>query len=267
MTTAIQAYAFGNCTYYVATRFPTIYAWLGNAKDWLGNARRQGYSILSKPAPDTVVVYGPGHGYSSLGHVAVVESVNPDGSFQVSEMNYRGYDLIDQRRSTMSNVLGFIVPPGSTYKPPTALAYGAASNAAGSTNCVTGSTDIFGAKICWDGVVGMLAMVAGGFLIVAGVAVFAAFALKNSGLANRISDTLPLAGGPVGAAASLATRTSTPKAKPAPPSEAEAKQASEERVARAKARLSPAAEEAVSEAKAGRGTKLSPEVRKELEAA
>ncbi len=34
---------------------------------------------------------------SSLGHVAYVESVNADGSWTVSEMNYVAFDVIDLR--------------------------------------------------------------------------------------------------------------------------------------------------------------------------
>jgi surface antigen len=281
VTTATQAYAFGNCTYYVATRFPNIYPYLGNAAQWITNAPKHGYTVLSTPHPDTVVVYGPGNGYSSLGHVAVVESVNSDGSFQVSEMNYSGYDLIDQRRSTMKGVIGFIVPPGSTYTPKTAQLYAAAASAANSKACATGSITIpnpFSSGtgnpiisavtglpenptpatvICLDGLVGFVTMTGGILLMVAGVGVFLLFALKNTGLAARAGSLLP---GPVGAVA----RTSAPKPKPVAPTPAEGKAASDARVAVAKARLSASTEHEVSEAKAGYGKRLSPEAREEL---
>ena len=35
-----------------------------------------------------------GGGY---GHVAIVESINPDGSITVSEMNYAGFNVISNR--------------------------------------------------------------------------------------------------------------------------------------------------------------------------
>ncbi len=257
MTLATAAYAFGNCTYYVATRFPTIYPYLGNAKDWLAAAPKHGYTVLSTPHPDTVVVYGPGNGYSSLGHVAVVESVNSDGSFQVSEMNYRGYDMIDQRRSTMKGVIGFIVPPGSSYTPKAAQLYAATSNAVSSNGCVMGGPSILGTTICMDGLVGGLAMAGGVLLMVAGVGVFVIFALKNTGLAAKAGGMLP---GPVG----MVARSSQPKPKPVVPTAQEGKAASDARVAVAKKRLSASTQHEVDEAKAGYGKRLSPAAREEL---
>lgn len=271
MTTATQAYAFGNCTYYIATRFPSIYAWLGNAKDWIGNARKQGYQILQQPAPDTVVVYGPGNGYSALGHVAVVESVNGDGSFQVSEMNYRGWDVINQRRSTMKGVIGFIVPPGSSYHPPSMTA---AAMSASSTSgpCVYPGPVILGSQICLDGAVGVIAMVGGSVLILAGIAIIMAFALNRSGLGTRIKEVAPVVGGPYGALLSLAQKQSSPKPKVTEqqPSAQEAKAASSARVARAKARvdtLSPDTQAEVAAARRGEGKKLSPTAKEELRSA
>jgi surface antigen len=46
-----------------------------------------------------------------VGHVAYVESVNADGSFTVSEMNYGGWGRVDYRtiKSTAGlDLLGFI---------------------------------------------------------------------------------------------------------------------------------------------------------------
>jgi len=48
---------------------------------------------------------------SPVGHVAYVESVNGDGSFTVSEMNYGGWGRVDYRtiKSTAGlDLLGFI---------------------------------------------------------------------------------------------------------------------------------------------------------------
>jgi len=256
VTLATAAYAFGNCTYYVATRFPTIYPYLGNALDWVTNAKKQGYTVLSKPAVDTVVVYGPGNGYSSLGHVAVVDSVNADGSFMVSEMNYTGYDVVDSRRSTTKGVIGFVVPPGSSYTPTKTVALNAALAAGASSHCIH-TTSVLGATICWDGAVGMAAMAGGGLLMVAGVAVFAMFALKNTGLARSAAGFMP---GPVG----MMARSSQPKPKPVAPSPEEGKAASDARVATAKARLSSGTQAEVDAAKAGRGKRLSPAAKTEL---
>jgi hypothetical protein len=234
VTSAVAAYTFGNCTYYVATRFPNIYPYLGNAKDWIGNAKKQGYQVLSKPAPDTIVVYGPGNGYSALGHVAVVDSVNSNGTFNVSEMNYKGFDLIDNRVSTMAGVIGFIVPPGSSFRGGDA----AKQTFAKVADCVVGGPNIFGQTICMDGVLGVAAIAAGGALIVAAIALFAAFALKKTEIASGISDLLPFAGGPVGAAVKVA-ETSKPKPKPnsTVPDKAAQDAAHNQRMTTAKARL------------------------------
>jgi CHAP domain len=239
VTSAIDAYAFGNCTYYVATRFPNIYPYLGNAKDWIVNAKKQGYQILSKPQPDTVVVYGPGNGYSALGHVAVVDSVNADGTFTVSEMNYKGYDVTDTRVSTMQGVIGFIVPPGSSFHGAEAQQVGT-----GVANCVTSSSwSILGqsTSICWDGLIGVGAMAAGGILIAVGLIVLASFTLKNSGIGNKVAGALPLIGGPVGAAVTVA-EASKPKPKPSEsaPSQEAQDAAHNERMSKAKARMSEA---------------------------
>jgi len=47
---------------------------------------------------------------SSVGHVAYVEAVHPNGSFTVSEMNYVGYGRVSSRTVTTGSVslIGFI---------------------------------------------------------------------------------------------------------------------------------------------------------------
>ena len=251
MTTAIQAYAYGQCTYYVAERFPRIYPYLGNAAQWVVNARKQGYKVLSKPAPDTVAVYGPST-ISPLGHVAVVDKVNSDGSFVVSEMNNPyapggGYNHIDTRTVRPSakygsGIIGFVVPPGSSYSPPPQQATAAAST------CVTGSISIpalplSGGQptvVCFDGLMGVSAMVGGGLLMVAGLAIFAAFALKETPVGRAATSAVGVMGGPVGAAVAISARSNAPRpTKDTPESDADAAAASTARVATARARVSP----------------------------
>jgi surface antigen len=272
LTTAIDAYAFGNCTYYVAERFPKIYPYLGNAAGWIGTAQQQGYPILLTPAPDTVAVYGASP-TSPLGHVAVVDSVNADGSFVVSEMNNPytpggGYDHVDTRVDpNTSGIVGFVVPPGSTYK-------AAASTTTAPTACVVGSITIPAVPfsggsptvICFDGLMGVSAMVAGGLLMVAGLAIFAAFALKDTGVGRAATQAVGVVGGPVGAVVAASARSNAPRPeKSTPETEADAAAASTARVATARSRVrTPEAESAVAEARAGRGKKLTPEVSKEL---
>jgi surface antigen len=55
-----------------------------------------------------IVFEGPGYSYD--GHVAFVDSVNANGSFVISEMNYDGWGRIDQRRVEAGDpsIVGFI---------------------------------------------------------------------------------------------------------------------------------------------------------------
>lgn len=106
-------YVFGNCTYYVASHYQIPGNW-GNASSWLSSAQASGFTTSQTPAVGAIVVYGANGGYSQYGHVAIVTAVNPDGTFQVSEMNYNGFDQVDSRTSTMADVSGFIDMGGMT---------------------------------------------------------------------------------------------------------------------------------------------------------
>lgn len=99
-----NAYPYGWCTYYVASRRFVPGGW-GNAQSWLGSAKRSGYATGSTPAPGAIMVSSE----SWIGHVAYVESVSGD-SFSVSEMNYKGWGITSQRTISISNgrVMGFI---------------------------------------------------------------------------------------------------------------------------------------------------------------
>lgn len=99
-----NAYPYGWCTYYVASRRYVPGGW-GNAQSWLGSARRSGYATGSRPVPGAIMVSSE----SWIGHVAYVESVHGD-SFTVSEMNYKGWGITSQRTISISNgrVMGFI---------------------------------------------------------------------------------------------------------------------------------------------------------------
>lgn len=81
-----SSYYVGNgmwCTDYVHSKRPDV-AIYGNAGyNWIGSAQAAGKATGSAPRAGAVAV--------TNGHVAYVESVNPDGSYVVSEMgwNYR----------------------------------------------------------------------------------------------------------------------------------------------------------------------------------
>jgi surface antigen len=105
------AFAYGYCTWWVAHKRPI--PWRGNAAQWWWNARPFGFAEGSTPRPGAIMVMGI-IGTSPQGHVAYVESVNPTGSFVVSEMNWwgvpgGGWGRVDYRTVTsMRGVLGFI---------------------------------------------------------------------------------------------------------------------------------------------------------------
>jgi surface antigen len=108
---AANGFSYGYCTWWVAHK--RSIPWRGNAYQWWWNARAFGFAEGAAPRPGAVMVMGIS-GTSPQGHVAYVESVNPNGSFLVSEMNWwglpgGGWNRVDYRTVTsMRGVLGFI---------------------------------------------------------------------------------------------------------------------------------------------------------------
>lgn len=98
-------FTYGQCTWYVASR--RYVPWTGDAWMWWGNARAMGFPEGQVPEPGAIMVTWESIYY---GHVAYVEQVNADGSFVVSEMNYRAWDVIDTRLLHVRDVplIGFI---------------------------------------------------------------------------------------------------------------------------------------------------------------
>lgn len=92
-------YDYGYCTWYVYERRaalgrPVGGMW-GNATSWASLARASGFSISNRPAVGSVLQTSNAAG--GYGHVAVVESVNSDGSIFISEMNYAGWNVKSTR--------------------------------------------------------------------------------------------------------------------------------------------------------------------------
>ena len=94
-------FAYGQCTWYVATR--RCIPWSGNANQWYGAAAAMGYNEGHVPVVGAVVVFWPGgDGASGVGHVGYVEAVGPDngippGDFRMSEMNFGGWGRVNYR--------------------------------------------------------------------------------------------------------------------------------------------------------------------------
>jgi N-acetylmuramoyl-L-alanine amidase len=99
-------YAYGNCTWYAYERrealgMPVGSFW-GNGGSWAYSARAAGYVVNGTPSFGAVLVEA-----GSPGHVAVVETVNADGSIVISEMNnaaYGGFNIINNRTISAGQV-------------------------------------------------------------------------------------------------------------------------------------------------------------------
>lgn len=86
-----NGYSSGYCTWWAADRRAQlgrpIPSNLGNAITWLAIAQSVGYETGTDPRVGAVVWFR--FPATSAGHVAIVENVNADGSFELSEMNGR----------------------------------------------------------------------------------------------------------------------------------------------------------------------------------
>ncbi|GAC1427101.1 MAG: hypothetical protein PVS3B3_22610 [Ktedonobacteraceae bacterium] len=86
---------WGQCTYWAAFRYHQLTGlwvpWLGNAADWAYNAPGYGWHVAYSPRMGSIIVLAPGvQGSGGYGHVAIVESINADGSVNTSNFNW-GY--------------------------------------------------------------------------------------------------------------------------------------------------------------------------------
>ena len=107
-------YAYGNCTWYAFERrtqlgLPVGSFW-GNAATWAMYARTAGYRVDNTPSVGAIAQWNAYQGGSYYaGHVAIVESVNSDGSITISEMNYLyNFNRVTSRTISPSSVSNFI---------------------------------------------------------------------------------------------------------------------------------------------------------------
>jgi surface antigen len=100
-----NGYDYGYCTFYVANRISVPTNW-GNAKWWDDNASRTpGWGVIYSPGVGEVpagAIMVSNRGY--YGHVAYVESVNADGSINISEMNTRGWNVTSTQTLTPDRI-------------------------------------------------------------------------------------------------------------------------------------------------------------------
>lgn len=94
-----NTYDYGYCTWYVKNRRgASLPNSLGNANTWYSRAAAMGMAVGSTPRAGAVGTTTRG----SLGHVVYVESVNGDGSINISEMNYQGFGVTSYRTTSAS---------------------------------------------------------------------------------------------------------------------------------------------------------------------
>lgn len=94
-----NTYDYGYCTWYVKNRRgASIPNGLGNANTWYSRAASMGMAVGSTPKPGAVGTTTRG----SLGHVVYVESVNADGSINISEMNAPTWGAVTYRTAGAS---------------------------------------------------------------------------------------------------------------------------------------------------------------------
>jgi LysM repeat protein len=98
-------FPWGWCTWYVATRRPV--PWRGNAIEWYANAARMGFPVGAQPRAGAIMV--DRESPIGLGHVAYVETVYPDGSWLISEMDYGMFGVTDQRTIHPGQLNGLLV--------------------------------------------------------------------------------------------------------------------------------------------------------------
>ena len=109
----------GNCTWYAMDRWHSF--WLrhlypaisGDAQYWDESARSLGYQVFSFPATQAVVVFEATRN-NPYGHVAWVDAMRPNiGGTQIHiwEMNYIGWNQVDQRWVTITPDMSFIPAP------------------------------------------------------------------------------------------------------------------------------------------------------------
>jgi surface antigen len=96
-------FPWGQCTWYVATL--RYVPWNGDAHSWFDAAVSYGFPVGHSPRRGSIMVTWEGW----WGHVAYVQSVS-GGCWTVTEMNYRGLGIVDERSICPGQVplIGFV---------------------------------------------------------------------------------------------------------------------------------------------------------------
>jgi surface antigen len=115
-------YPAGQCTVYADQRYHDLTGcyvpWSGNAWQWEGLARTAGWNVSSTPhVPSIMCLQGGVQGASPLGHVGVVESINGDGSFISSNLNWQPHptQVLDIKHTPGKGV-SFLSSSGTSFQ-------------------------------------------------------------------------------------------------------------------------------------------------------
>lgn len=95
-----NTYDRGWCTWYAKEMRPDLPNRMGNAWKWPSSARAAGFAVGSTPRAGAIGQYG--------NHVVYVESVNSNGTFNLSEMNYEGFGVVSSRSNVSPSGWQFI---------------------------------------------------------------------------------------------------------------------------------------------------------------
>lgn len=92
-----NTYDDGECTYYVFDMVKDdgnmIEKSWGDAEDWAERASFDGYAVNDVPEAGSILQTGRG----PIGHLAYIESINDDGSLEISEMNlYEQHEVTER---------------------------------------------------------------------------------------------------------------------------------------------------------------------------
>ena len=100
-----NSFPWGYCTWWVAAK--RHIPWRGNAGEWYRNAQSMGYAVGKTPKAGAIYVSWESPYY---GHAGYVESVNSYGTYTISEMNFVGFGVVNNRTITpgTTSLIGFI---------------------------------------------------------------------------------------------------------------------------------------------------------------
>ena len=118
----VNRYPRDQCTYYVAERRPDLLEFRGNARDWDDLARQHGFPVVSTPAVGSAVVFEPGvqGAHNVWGHVAYVERVIDNTTYEITELNWGA--TLAQRRTVNRRIartgsgVSFILRESQSYE-------------------------------------------------------------------------------------------------------------------------------------------------------